>query len=177
MLRLAAGDIFTAEVEALVNPTNANNGGAPVPHGQMAALAGAFARKFQGLAEDYYAEVADGTKGPGWAYPWTNPHGTPHVINLPCVPAFGATTDIPTVELALQALAGEIARCGFKSVAVPALGTGVGGLAWDDLRDAVRRWHDSTEDLHGVDITLFEPFDASRRAGRVRQAGRHVDDI
>jgi hypothetical protein len=58
------------------------------------------------------------------------------------------------VEAGLQALVAEVRRLGVKSVAVPPLGCGLGGLDWDDVRLRIER---AFQALPDVRVFVFEP--------------------
>lgn len=63
------------------------------------------------------------------------------------------------VRHALKALRAEIAEQGIASLALPRLATGVGGLAWDDVRPLV---HEHLADA-GIPVFVYVTY----RAGEV----------
>lgn len=58
------------------------------------------------------------------------------------------------IEAGLGALAEEISSRGIRSVAVPALGCGLGGLKWSEVRPRIER---ALAHLEEVDVRLYEP--------------------
>jgi O-acetyl-ADP-ribose deacetylase (regulator of RNase III) len=58
------------------------------------------------------------------------------------------------IESGLEALVGEIKSRGIRSIALPPLGSGLGGLDWTQVRAAIKR---SLSVLTDVTITVFEP--------------------
>jgi O-acetyl-ADP-ribose deacetylase (regulator of RNase III) len=58
------------------------------------------------------------------------------------------------VEAGLRALVEELKRLGLKSVAVPPLGCGLGGLDWNEVRPRMER---AFAELPDVRVLLFEP--------------------
>lgn len=61
------------------------------------------------------------------------------------------------IDAGLDALVAEIGRLGIRSVAVPPLGCGNGGLDWRDVEPRIRR---SLASLPGVRVLLFAPHGA-----------------
>jgi O-acetyl-ADP-ribose deacetylase (regulator of RNase III) len=69
-----------------------------------------------------------------------------------------AWTDVRT---GLSTLAQTIKDLGIKSIAVPPLGCGLGGLRWDEVRPMIIS---ALEPLHNVKVLLFEPAGAPAAA-------------
>lgn len=61
---------------------------------------------------------------------------------------------IEDIESGLVALVDEVKRRGIKSIAIPPLGCGLGGLNWKDVRPLIER---AFEVLPGVRTVVFEP--------------------
>lgn len=53
-----------------------------------------------------------------------------------------------------MALVAEIKGRGISSIALPPLGAGLGGLAWEEVKPRIER---ALGDLPGVRVILFEP--------------------
>ena len=92
-----------------------------------------------------------------------------YIINFPTKRHWRSKSRFADVESGLDALAREIRQRGIKSVAVPPLATGLGGLAWKQVRPAIES---SLGDLEGVTVTVFEPGSvaADGRPNRSREA-------
>ena len=58
------------------------------------------------------------------------------------------------IEAGLDALAQEIRERNIRSIAVPPLGSNLGGLSWDDVRPRVEA---ALGDLDNLTVLLFEP--------------------
>jgi hypothetical protein len=57
----------------------------------------------------------------------------------------------------LSALVVEVRRRGIRSIAIPALGAGLGGLDWADVRPRIER---AMRELPEVSVVVFEPHEA-----------------
>lgn len=57
----------------------------------------------------------------------------------------------------LDALVSEVRRRDIQSIAVPPLGSGLGGLDWADVRPLIER---ALSDLPDVDVLVYEPAGA-----------------
>ena len=84
-----------------------------------------------------------------------------YVINFPTKRDWRAKSKLADIESGLVALASEITRLGIKSVAVPPLGCGLGGLRWDVVRPLIEA---ALGGLPGVEVMLFEPAGAPAAA-------------
>lgn len=127
-----SGDIFDCPAEALVNPVNCV--------GVMGkGLALAFKRAFPPMFEAYREACKAGDLEPGRVHVWDNPDaGSPRVvINFPTKRHFRAKSRLEDIEVTLPALVDVVARLGLASIAIPALGAGLGGLAWSDVEPRV----------------------------------------
>jgi O-acetyl-ADP-ribose deacetylase (regulator of RNase III) len=60
------------------------------------------------------------------------------------------------IESGLEALVAEVKRRGIKSIAIPPLGCGLGGLDWNDVRPVIERAFSSLTDVRTL---VFEPND------------------
>jgi len=96
----------------------------------------------------------------------TNPR---YIINFPTKRHWRGKSRIEDIEAGLEALVVEIRDRGVRSVAVPPLGAGLGGLKWSAVRPKIER---AMGDLADVRVVVFEPQGApdpvrSMRAARV----------
>jgi O-acetyl-ADP-ribose deacetylase (regulator of RNase III) len=84
----------------------------------------------------------------GWL---TNPK---YVINFPTKRHWRGKSRLEDIELGLKALREEIIRRGIKSIAIPPLGSGLGGLDWAEVRPRIEN---AIADLEDVHVIVFEP--------------------
>src|SRR6185312_16120782 len=61
------------------------------------------------------------------------------------------------IESGLKALVEEIRKRGIRSIAIPPLGSGLGGLNWADVRPRIEA---ALRDIDGLSETVFEPNSA-----------------
>lgn len=150
-ISVKSGSIFDSKCEAWVNPVN-------VYPGLMGALAGHFSRRFPGLEQAYVTAAQARTTQLGKVHVFLPPGPVPRLIlNLPTVPHPGAAGDLATVVEGLKDLAAVLRERDVKSVALPALGCGVGGLEWDDVKRAVTAWYVEECPDSVLDVELYEP--------------------
>ena len=146
MIRETSGDILTADVEALVNPVSTV--------GVMGAgLALAFKRKYP----DMYREYALGCKHDGFDVGQVMEHEVGeqprYVISFPTKQHWRNPSKLEWINSGLIDLRRAIEDFGIKSIAIPALGCGLGGLAWKDVRKLIVQ---HLGDLD-VDVVLYAP--------------------
>jgi O-acetyl-ADP-ribose deacetylase (regulator of RNase III) len=79
------------------------------------------------------------------------------IINFPTKRHWRERSRIEYIETGLIDLARQIKRLGIRSIALPPLGCGNGGLAWPEVRALIVG---ALETLPDVDVLLFEPVGA-----------------
>ncbi len=181
-IRVIAGEDFEpaglAGVEAMVNPTYTRCGPAlHRPHGYMlGGWSWLFGQLYPEMAGAYYAFCRNGDKGPGDVHVWENlsrrGHAPRWVINLPIGKDYGDTVTHDTLRLALDALHLAMEEHAIRSIALPALGCGLGGLCWsEDVIPALVGWMSG----HGyherhILVVAASPLYATNRQPRALQA-------
>jgi O-acetyl-ADP-ribose deacetylase (regulator of RNase III) len=78
-----------------------------------------------------------------------------YIINFPTKNHWRGGSTIAYIRDGLVALVAEVARLGIRSIALPPLGCGNGGLAWSEVRPLIER---TLGPLANVDVRLFEPM-------------------
>lgn len=149
MIETASGDILTADAEALVNTVNCVG-----IMGRGIALQ--FRKAFPDNFKAYESVCKRGELHPGQMFIYetgslTNPR---YVINFPTKRHWKGKSRLGDIESGLQALVSEIRRLGIHSVAIPPLGCGLGGLAWEEVRPRIERALAAVSDVR---VLLFEP--------------------
>ena len=149
MIELRQGDILKAKADALINTVNCVG-----VMGRGIALQ--FKKAFPEVFKAYESACKRGEVMPGKVSVYDlNRFEQPHyVINLPTKRHWRGKSRIEDVESGLVALVAEVRRLGIKSVAVPPLGCGLGGLQWRDIRP---RLENAFRELPEVHVLLFEP--------------------
>ena len=144
----ANGDIFDAEVEALVNPVNCTGVAGR-------GLAREFRSRFPANCRAYVVVCNRGDLKVGSVFVFGTRRPQPqYIINFPTKRHWRHASRLEDIELGLAALVREIERRGIRSVAVPALGCGLGGLQWDQVRPLMAR---AFAGLRGVRVVVFNP--------------------
>jgi O-acetyl-ADP-ribose deacetylase (regulator of RNase III) len=76
------------------------------------------------------------------------------IINFPTKRHWRQPSRMSDIEAGLVDLVEQVKRLGIRSIAVPALGCGNGGLDWDDVRPRIAA---AFEEIPSVDVRLFAP--------------------
>lgn len=148
------GDLFGCGADMIVNPVNCE--------GVMGGgLALAFQTKFPGIMTPYLKACREGTLRPGimqvievvrmepsGLYPYTL-----HIANFPTKDELRYPSKIEYVRDGLPALRKEAEARGVKCLAIPALGCGLGGLNWGDVKPLIE---DAFKDYDGR-VIVFLP--------------------
>lgn len=156
MIELTRGDILKANAEALVNTVNCVG-----VMGRGIALQ--YRKAFPEMFKAYKAMCDREELKPGMVLTHDlNRFDPPHyVINVPTKQHWRGKSSMEYVEAGLAALVEEVRRLNVKSVAVPPLGCGLGGLDWAEVRSRIE---EAFADLTEVHIVLFEPAGAPTAA-------------
>lgn len=149
MLRYVRGDILDADAEALVNTVNCVG-----VMGRGIALR--FKEAFPDNFKAYAAACRRGEVQPGRLFVFDTGRLTVprYIINFPTKRHWRGKSRIEDIEAGLAALVEEIRSRNIRSIAIPPLGSGLGGLDWTEVRRRIER---ALADLRGVEVTVFEP--------------------
>ncbi|MCP4656231.1 MAG: macro domain-containing protein, partial [bacterium] len=83
-----------------------------------------------------------------------------YVINFPTKRHWRGKSRMEDIEAGLAALVEEVRTRDIRSIAIPALGSGLGGLDWGEVRPRIES---AFRALPEVRVMLFEPTSASER--------------
>lgn len=149
MITLARGNVLEAGTDALVNTVNTVG-----VMGKGIALQ--FKRAFPENYRAYRTACSRGEVEPGRMFVFETGWMTPprFIVNFPTKRHWRQRSRIEDVEAGLRSLAVEIRERGIRSIAVPPLGCGHGGLDWTDVRPRIEA---ALADLDEVDVRLYEP--------------------
>lgn len=152
MVNLMRGDILHAEAEALVNTVNCVG-----IMGRGVALQ--FRKAFPENYEMYRAVCERRELQPGkvLVYQTGMLTGPRYIINFPTKRHWKGKSRIEDIESGLDALVLEIRKRGIRSIAIPPLGCGLGGLRWHDVRPLIIEAFSKSPD---VCVLLYEPTGA-----------------
>jgi O-acetyl-ADP-ribose deacetylase (regulator of RNase III) len=146
------GDILAADVEALVNSVNC-----------VGIMGRGIALQFKNAFPDNFKAYAAACKRqevqPGKMFVFethtiTNPK---YIINFPTKRHWRGKSRIEDIDSGLKSLATEIKSRHIRSIAIPPLGSGLGGLNWLDVRARIKS---KLQDLLNVDVLVYEPTGA-----------------
>jgi O-acetyl-ADP-ribose deacetylase (regulator of RNase III) len=129
MVELTRGNLLDAEVEAVVNTVNTEG-----IMGKGIALQ--FRKAYPENYEAYQRVCKVGEVQPGRMLVFDLNTLTPprHIINFPTKRHWWHMSCMEDIEAGLIALVAEVRRLGIRSIAVPPLGSGLGGLPWPEVR-------------------------------------------
>ena len=149
MIEFRVGDIMTAEAETLVNSVNCVG-----IMGRGVALQ--FKQNFPANYKAYEAACARNEVQPGKMFvfetgTFTNPR---LIINFPTKRHWRGKSRMEDIDSGLNALVEEIRNRGIRSIAVPPLGSGLGGLSWADVRPRIVA---ALSEIEGLHVIIFEP--------------------
>lgn len=146
------GDIFSSNAEALVNAVNCVG-----IMGRGVALQ--FKEAFPANFKAYAAACARKEVQPGRMFVFeTGLLGNPkYIINFPTKRHWRETSRVEDIDSGLKALAEIVLKRGIRSIALPALGSGLGGLDWNEVRSRIAS---ALGNLNAVHVIAFEPRDA-----------------
>jgi len=149
MLELVTGNLLEADAEALVNAVNTVG-----VMGKGIALQ--FKKKYPDMFEAYQRDCKEGLVQPGRMHVFErremiNPR---YIINFPTKRHWRSPSRIKDIETGLTALSEEIRKRHIKSIALPPLGCGNGGLDWSEVLPAIRG---ALADLTDVRLLVYPP--------------------
>jgi O-acetyl-ADP-ribose deacetylase (regulator of RNase III) len=152
MIETATGNLLTARAEALVNTVNCEG-----VMGKGIALQ--FKQAWPAMFKAYAAACKAGTVVPGRMHVWeTNLlQGPRFIINFPTKRHWRAGSRLEDIDAGLVDLVAQIRALGVRSIAVPPLGAGNGGLDWSVVRPRIVA---ALDGIPEVQVLLFEPMGA-----------------
>ena len=153
MIRSVTGDILEASAEALVNTVNCVG-----VMGRGIALQ--FKQAFPDNFREYVAACRRGKVKPGrmGVFETGGAGGLRYIVNFPTKRHWRGKSRIEDIDAGLKALVAEVQARGIRSIAIPPLGSGLGGLNWSDVRPLIER---AFADLPEVEVLLFDPADST----------------
>jgi O-acetyl-ADP-ribose deacetylase (regulator of RNase III) len=149
MIEFKSGDILKTDAEALVNTVNCVG---IMGRGIALQFKNAFPPNFKA----YAAACARGEVQPGRMFVYdtgyvSNPK---YIINFPTKRHWRGESRLEDIESGLRALVREVEARHIRSIALPPLGAGLGGLDWQDVRSRIESAFRAVAD---VQVTVFEP--------------------
>lgn len=142
-------DLLASRAEVLVNTVNTV--------GVMGAgIAKQFRDRYPAMFEEYRKRCASGQVQVGRmdTHIVRDHAGIRLVMNFPTKQHWKNPSELEWVEMGLRDLTSMVRLMHIKSVAIPPLGCGLGGLHWEDVRPLIEH---AFATLPDVQVELYEP--------------------
>ena len=152
MITYTTGDILASDAEAVVNTVNCVG---IMGRGIALQFKNAFPENFKAYEKACKAEQVQ----PGRMFVFENNrlHEPKFIINFPTKRHWKGKSRIEDINSGLEALVREITDRKIRSIAIPPLGSGLGGLDWSEVRSRIEA---SLRELAGVNVIVYEPAGA-----------------
>ncbi len=170
MIREVEGDILFSDAQVIAHGIATHD---PFDSG----LALALRERFPSMVRDYRhaMHAKEPRTGEIWAWRGVNEDGdTRGIVNLltqgmqsQAKSARPVKASVEDVNHALRALAKLVQDEGIKSVALPRLATGVGGLDWADVKPLIRQHLGNL----GIPVVIYEVYRKNQKADEKLAAG------
>jgi O-acetyl-ADP-ribose deacetylase (regulator of RNase III) len=149
MIKFVTGDLFDSGAEAIVNAVNCVG-----VMGRGIALQ--FKKRYPDNFRAYELACKSGEVVPGkmFVFEGSQSANPKYIINFPTKRHWRDASRIEDIETGLVDLANVVARRRISSVALPALGAGLGGLDWLVVKGKIAT---ELNRLPGVNCEVFEP--------------------
>jgi len=149
MITLTEGNLLQSDAEALVNTVNTVG-----VMGKGIALQ--FKKAFPENFEEYAKACESGQVRPGSMFVTKvrSLGTTKYIINFPTKRHWKAKSTIEDIRLGLADLVDTVRHLGIRSIAIPPLGCGLGGLPWNDVLALIEK---AFAELPEVDVRLYAP--------------------
>jgi len=149
MIEITKGNLLEADVEALVNTVNCVGF---MGKGIALQFKQAFPENFEAYQKDCKAKQV--RPGKMFVYETGEIFNPKYIINFPTKRHWRGKSKIEDIADGLKMLIEEIRCYKIKSVAVPPLGCGLGGLDWNVVRPMIEK---SFEEIPSVKVLLYAP--------------------
>lgn len=149
MIHAKFGDILAADAEAIVNTVNC-----------VGVMGKGIALQFKmKYPENYkiYKKTCDQGRmmvGKVLFFEQNTTSNPRYIVNFPTKRHWKGKSTIQDISKGLDSLISEVKRLEIKSIAIPALGSGLGGLDWLQVKSIII---DAFSQLPDVDVLLYEP--------------------
>ncbi|MCY4461982.1 MAG: macro domain-containing protein [Albidovulum sp.] len=149
MFEIKSGDLFGDKSDALVNAVNCQG-----------SMDGGIARQFRIRFPEYFRDYADSCGrgeirlGEVDLYEIGNSMPPFYIISFPTMFFPAAMARIEDIDSGLSDLRRKIENRRIRSIAMPALGCGVGGLEWAAVRKSIEA---ALSGMRGLHVSLYEP--------------------
>ena len=149
MITYTTGNLLEADVDALVNTVNTVG-----VMGKGVALM--FKERFSKNMQEYAEACKSGEVQTGRVFVTSTNEllGVTWIVNFPTKQHWRNNSKMEWIESGLQDLRRFIIESDIKSIAIPPLGAGNGGLRWEEVKPRIEQ---ALGDLENVKIVIYEP--------------------
>jgi len=149
MIKLVTGNLLEADAEAIVNTVNTVG-----VMGKGIALQ--FKQAYPDNYEAYRKACSHHEVQPGkmFVFPTGKLVNPKYLINFPIKRHWKGKSRMEDIDSGLRALVEVVGNLGIRSIAIPPLGCGNGGLSWVEVK---LRIESAFRGLSGTNVFLFEP--------------------
>lgn len=149
MIEFTKGNILESDCQALVNTVNC--------FGKMGkGLALQFKKKFPEMFLAYKRACDFGQVQNGKMQLWKNPSPSPaFIVNFPTKDHWRNSSKMEWIVSGLEDLVAAVKKHEIKSIAIPPLGCGLGGLNWYLVREEIKKTHEKY--WQDIKVVVFEP--------------------
>lgn len=154
MINFVQGNLFHADVEALVNTVNCVG---VMGRGIALQFKKAFPENFQAYKKA--CDLQQVVPGKMFIFETGSPFNPRLIINFPTKRHWRSASKIEDIDAGLDALITEIRTRKIRSIAIPPLGAGLGGLEWPIVKNKIiEKLSPISED---ISIFVYEPIEKS----------------
>lgn len=149
MIELTTGNLLKADAEALVNTVNC-----------VGVMGKGIALQFKQAFPENYRAYAKACKDKevqlGSVYIFSSGRllNPKYIVNFPTKGHWRAKSRLDDIETGLSDLVKRVKELGIKSIAIPPLGSGLGGLKWEDVRPRIEA---AFSEIPEVKLLLYTP--------------------
>lgn len=144
MITYIQGNLFDSPAQVLTNTVNC--------FGVMGAgVALEFKKRFPTMFDDYVARCGRRAVIAGRPYLWENDRA--QILNFPTKRHWKEGSRLADIDAGLAYLAAHYCEMGIVSLAMPPLGCGLGGLAWDEVKPLIEK---HLGDIPDLEVYVYE---------------------
>jgi O-acetyl-ADP-ribose deacetylase (regulator of RNase III) len=149
MIELTHGDILKDDSDAIVNTVNCVG---IMGRGIALQFKNAWPENFK--AYKVACDREEVQPGRMFIYDTEQLAAPRYIVNFPTKRHWKGKSRMQDIDAGLEALVRDVARLGIRSIAIPPLGSGLGGLEWDEVRPRIEA---AMQALPDVRVRLYEP--------------------
>ncbi len=154
MISITDGNIIEAEAEALVNTVNCVG---YMGKGIALQFKQAYPENFEAYAKACRSD--DIKPGKMFVFETGRMFNPRYIINFPTKRHWRGKSRLEDIESGLNTLVRDVKKLNIKSIAVPPLGCGLGGLKWSVVRPLIEK---AFSELPNVNVHLYAPHGAPK---------------